>query len=351
MKTASVCIEVHASHTYAVKIGAGLLDTLGAECAAAVRGHRVVIVTDSNLAPLYLDRAARSLKEAGFTVSDFIFPAGESSKTTKTFAAVLDCFAAAGLTRADAAVALGGGVTGDLCGFSAACYLRGIDFIQVPTSLLAMTDSSVGGKTGVDLPAGKNLCGAFHQPALVLCDTDLLSTLPAQFFADGMAEVIKYGVIRDASLFALLEQGDIGAHLQEVIARCVTIKRDIVEADEFDRGTRQLLNFGHTAAHGVEQVSGFSVSHGHAVAIGMVLAANAAGQKEIAKRIAACCAKYALETRCPYDAKALLPACTHDKKIQSETITVVEPEKLGYCVTRALPLGELEDWLTRGTAQ
>ena len=344
-------VHINASKHYEVKIGRGLLDTVGQEAAALLHGRRAVVVSDTNVAPRYLQRVLDSLHTAGFSVQSIVFQAGEASKNTDTFVSLVNAFAAAGLTRSDAAFALGGGVVGDATGFAAACYLRGIDYIQIPTSLLAMTDSSVGGKTAVDLPSGKNLCGAFHQPSLVLCDLDTLSTLPADFFADGMAEVIKYGAIRDAALFETLCTKDIQSVLEDVVARCVQLKRDVVQADEFDRGVRQLLNFGHTMGHAVEQASNFNISHGRAVAIGMVLASKAAGQAEIAQEIRVCCERYGLNTECPYDTQTLLPGCLHDKKTSGTVIQVVEPQEMGHCVTRAIPTEQLADWIMRGVGK
>lgn len=245
-------IEVTASRNYTVHIGSGILPELGPLLRAQVPGERVCIVTDDTVQALYGAQAEASLTQAGFAVCTFAFPHGEQSKCAATYLKLLNFLAEQHLTRTDAIVALGGGVPGDLAGFAAATYLRGIAFAQVPTTLLAAVDSSVGGKTAIDLDAGKNLAGAFWQPCLVLCDYDTLQTLPEEIFADGCAEVIKYGVLGDEALFAHLEQYGLAFDRERVITRCVEMKRDVVAADEFDNGQRQLLNLGHTLGHAVE---------------------------------------------------------------------------------------------------
>ena len=234
-------IEIRASRPYTVTVGSGLLPALGETCAALVKGRRAMVVSETTVFPLHGPAAVASLEKAGFDVVTHVFPAGEASKCGTEFLNLVNDLAASHLTRSDLVVALGGGVTGDLTGFAAACYLRGIAYVQVPTTLLAMVDSSVGGKTAIDLPAGKNLCGAFYQPAAVLCDLDTLDTLLEADFADGCAEVIKYGMIGDAGLLDTLERADLRADPEEVVARCIAHKRDLVEQDEFDTGARQLL--------------------------------------------------------------------------------------------------------------
>ena len=259
-------LTVHASSTYDIHIGEGILPAALERVAG--RG-RFCVVTDSNVEPLY-GETVRGLLAAHGRVSGFTFPAGETSKTLGTFSLLLEHLAGAGLTRSDTVVALGGGVTGDLAGFAAGCYLRGVRVIQIPTTLLAMIDSSVGGKTGVDLTAGKNLAGVFWQPAAVVADTALLSTLEPSVLADGMAEAVKYGMIADDALFASIERGE--PVTADMIFACVDCKRRLVEADERDTGARQLLNFGHSFGHAIEKASGYAVGHGAAVAAGMVVA-------------------------------------------------------------------------------
>ena len=269
-------VHIPASRQYDVRIERGLLQRAGAQLRGVTKASAILIVSDDAVWPLFGETVQRSLEAEGFRVCTFIFPHGESSKSAATYLQLLDALAAQQLTRTDALVALGGGVVGDLTGFAASTYLRGLGFIQIPTTLLAMVDSSVGGKTAIDLPAGKNLAGTFYQPWLVLCDPDCLQTLPENIFRDGCAEVIKYAVLGSAPFFDDLSSVPARDQLEHIIETCVRMKRDIVSQDEFDRGTRQLLNLGHTFGHGIEACSGFAVSHGSAVAIGMAMMVRAA---------------------------------------------------------------------------
>ena len=264
-------INVNASRSYDVIIGSGIIDTLGDRVKALTNASKVCIVSDSNVFPLYGKTVSDSFAHAGLYSVHFVFPAGETSKNGSTYLSLLNFLAESKISRSDCIVALGGGVVGDLAGFASATYLRGIPFVQIPTSLLAMVDSSVGGKTAIDLPAGKNLCGAFYQPLLVLCDTDALNTLPEDVFRDGCAEVIKYGVLFDADLFAHLMDRGPGFDREAVISRCVELKRDVVAQDEFDTGVRMKLNLGHTIGHGIEAGTDYTVTHGKAVAAGMAI--------------------------------------------------------------------------------
>lgn len=270
-----------AGRSYVIRIGSGLLSVLGKECRRLGLGRRCAVITDSNVGPRYAASAVQHLAEAGFEPVAVTVPAGEKSKSLRTVKACYDALAGHRLERRSFVVALGGGVVGDLAGFVAATYLRGIAFVQVPTTLLAQVDSSVGGKVGVNLEAGKNLVGAFHQPRLVLADLDTLDTLPDRELRAGLAEVIKYGIIRDASLFARLER-DLGRLLErdrrilgQVVARCCEIKAEVVGEDETEGGVRAILNFGHTLGHGLEAISGYGrYLHGEAIAIGQVAAAR-----------------------------------------------------------------------------
>lgn len=267
--------------SYEIHIGAGLLSRLGAHCKKLGLGRNCLVVSDSNVNRLYGSAVVRSLKKADFVVVCEVVPAGEKSKSEKRIFDLYSKALAAGLDRKSFIVALGGGVVGDLAGFLAATLFRGIRLVQVPTTLLAMVDSSVGGKTGINLPEGKNLVGAFYQPALVLADTATLKTLPRREYLSGLAEVIKYGVISDPSLFSALErrwkdliEGQ-SAFLESVITRCCEIKADVVRLDEREKGLRAILNFGHTMGHAIEQATGYGkYLHGEAIAIGMVLAAQ-----------------------------------------------------------------------------
>ena len=261
-------VTVSASRPYAVHIGGGLLDRAGELLAGATKSRRCAVVTDSAVGPLYGDRVLAALERAGFAPLLFTFPAGERSKNLSTYGQILDFFAKNRLTRSDLAVALGGGVTGDMAGFAAATYQRGVDYVQIPTTFLAASDSSVGGKTAVDLAEGKNLVGAFWQPRLVICDTDTFRTLPGEVFDDGAAETVKHGLIADRDFLRLLMTGDLRERIDDVVRRNVEIKAAVVAEDEFEGGRRKILNFGHTLGHAIEQLSGFAITHGHAVARG-----------------------------------------------------------------------------------
>lgn len=339
-------IKVNASKEYEVIIGSGILPSLGEKCASLLGKHRAIIVTDSNVAPLWLAETKSSLESAGIETIDFIFPAGEESKSKETLFALLEFMAENKLTRSDFAVALGGGVTGDMTGLAASLYLRGIPFVQVPTTLLAAVDSSVGGKTAVNLTAGKNLMGAFYQPELVLCDTCTLGTLPESIFADGMAEVIKYGVIFDKDLFDKVQSGDVKSDIESIIARCVELKRDVVAKDEFDKGDRQLLNFGHTMAHSIEKCSNFEISHGSAVAIGMVIAAKASAalgwsNEDCTQAIIEANKNNGLPVECGFAPNDLADVALSDKKRTGGTINFVVPEVMGNCILKKIPVETL----------
>ncbi len=339
-------VEVKASGSYCVKIGHGLLDTLGTELAALAKGN-VLVVTDTNVAPHYLERTENTLKNAGFSVISEIIPEGEPSKNLVNYEKLLRRMAAAHLTRADTVVALGGGVTGDLAGFAAASYLRGIRLVQVPTTLLAMVDSSVGGKTAVDLPEGKNLVGAFHQPALVLCDLDTLDTLPQAVFREGCAEVIKTAILFDRPLFEDLKRDGLNFNRESVIARCVEHKRDIVAEDEFETGSRKLLNLGHTLGHAVEKCSGYAVAHGAAVAIGTAAMARAFCRED-GEEIHAVLQKFGLPLTTEFTPEELAEAALADKKRQGDTVTLVVPTAVGKCELCRLPVSELQSVFEAG---
>lgn len=342
-------VRVDASRSYDILIGKGLLSDIGALSSSVVSPGRTVLVTDDTVNALYGDAAEASLTAAGFSVSRFVFPHGEESKTTETYVRLLNFCAEAGITRSDCLFALGGGVVGDMTGFAAATFLRGVRFIQIPTTLLAMVDSSVGGKTGVDLPAGKNLVGAFWQPSLVICDYKLLDTLTPEIFADGCAEVIKYAVINDRALFDRLKN-PIRPQLVAVIANCVRNKRDVVNADERDTGCRQLLNLGHTLGHAVEASSHFTISHGSAVAIGMNLVASAATGRGLLSEselheLRAMLASYGLPLVCSYTAAQLASVAVSDKKRAGGTITLVIPYGIGDTRLVKTPISELESFI------
>ena len=340
-------VTVNASKTYEIKIGPGLLSTLGVEAAALGKAKKVAIVSETNVYPLYGARAEISLKNAGFEVVSFVFPAGEESKSAATYLELLNFLAEKKLTRTDLIVALGGGVVGDLAGFAAATYLRGIRFIQVPTTLLAAVDSSVGGKTAIDLPAGKNLAGAFWQPSLVLCDTDTLISLPHDIFIDGCAEVIKYGILYDEPFFSYLERTGPDFDREAVIARCVEMKRDVVMEDEFDTGARMKLNLGHTIGHGVEASSNFTLSHGKSVAIGMAIVSRASKCPDN-DRIIGILKMSGLPTATDTDADTLFRYALSDKKRSGGTVNLIIPRKIGDCAIVPTPVEEILPFIEEG---
>lgn len=339
--------------TYPILTGSGLLDTCGQTLAELIKPCRVMILSDSNVAPLYLERTAQSLTTAGFSVHTHVVSAGEESKSIAVLGAVLESFAEAGMTRTDLAVALGGGVIGDLTGFAAGCYLRGIRFAQLPTTLLSAVDASVGGKTAVNLMHGKNLAGMFHQPIAVICDTDTLSTLTPYEISDGAAEAIKSGILGDPDLFAVYESGNPQESYEEIISRAVAYKAKIVMEDPEEHGVRKLLNLGHTAAHAIERLSNFAVSHGHAVAIGMAIVTRASVKRGLldaasGERILTAITRSGLPVHCPYSAVEMAKIAAIDKKAAASDITVILPEKIGQCRMEKIPIAALESLFADG---
>lgn len=347
------CITVAASTEYQVCIGSGLLSSIGEMALEVIGVGNVAIISDSNVWPLYGETVANSLKNAGFNVCHYVFTAGEESKNGNTYLEILNFLAENTLTRSDLLIALGGGVVGDLTGFIAATYLRGVSYIQVPTTLLAMVDSSVGGKTAIDLPAGKNLVGAFYQPGMVICDLDTLSSLPNAIFRDGCAEVIKYGILYDTQLAAHLKEHGLSFDREYVISRCITLKRDVVAADEFDRGERQKLNLGHTLGHGVEKESNFAISHGQAVAIGTALitkAAYAKGycSKETLNDVLSVLETFSLPTTTSISAKTLYNSALSDKKRSGGTVNLIIPRAIGHCEIYPTPVSQMLSFIELG---
>lgn len=338
-------IHINTSRKYDVLIDKGILSSAGKLIREKTQAIKAALITDENVASLYGAALSASLEENGFEVFRFIFKPGEESKSADTLFEILEFMADSELTRSDLLIALGGGVTGDIGGFAASCYLRGIDYVQIPTTLLAAVDSSVGGKTAVNLKAGKNLAGSFYQPILVICDTELFKTLPKEVFSDGIAEVIKYGVIADKELFALLDEGNIEKHITSVAQRCVYIKAQIVSGDEYDVGQRQLLNFGHTIGHAVEKCSNFAVSHGSAVSIGMVMET---GGREIAKQIERVCGRYGLPVQTEFSAQALAAVILNDKKRSGDTLSVIVPKEIGKCEIQSIGIDQIEKYVLGG---
>lgn len=347
MKTVFVAAE----NPYEVRIEPGLVRRVGEEL-LTVSGKpcSVMVIADDTVASLYGKAVEKSLAQSGFTPYSFVFPHGEEHKTLTVWQDMLFALAESRLTRTDLVLALGGGVTGDMAGFAAAAYLRGIRFVQLPTTLLAMVDSSVGGKTGLNLPMGKNLAGAFHQPSLVLCDPETLGTLPKDTLLDGVAEAVKMGVLGDETMFSWFEDGTYQAQTEEIIQRCVRQKAGIVAEDELDKGSRQMLNLGHTLGHAIEALSQYEVSHGRAVAAGMVYAARLAQGLGLCdelcpQRIAAALERCGLPTSAPYPATALLERVLLDKKRAGDILTLVLPKTVGECVLYPVPVRDLEGLL------
>ena len=352
----SFTVDIHASRAYTVRIESGLLDRVGALLREKTAAETVCIVSGQQVWPLYGQRLEQSLHAAGFRTLCFIHPSGEQHKNLKTYGELLEFLAGEGLSRSDLLLSLGGGVTGDLTGFAAATWQRGVDFVQIPTSLLAMVDSSVGGKTAVNLPEGKNLAGAFWQPLMVLCDPALLESLPIEELRCGSAEELKCAVLRDEGLFDALSKNPALASSEDVIRRCVQIKRDLVEEDEFDRGSRRLLNLGHSFGHAVEVCSGYEILHGQAVAIGMAMIARAAAEKgicapETAEKIRAGIRALSLPTETEIPGETLLKTLLRDKKRSGDTMNLIVPEAIGSCRVEKVPVEELGDWLRLGGAR
>ena len=344
-------VHIEASTSYDVLIGPGLIDRSGELSAKVVRPCRCLIVADDNVDRLFGDRVQVSFKRAGFSPKRVVFSASESSKNLATLTSILTSLGEDRFSRSDLVVALGGGVTGDVAGFAAAVFARGMRFVQIPTTLLAAVDSSVGGKTAIDMPFGKNMVGAFHQPSLVITDTGVIRDLPPDIMACGTAEAIKTGVLFDAPLFELLADGKWQGRVDEVIERCVRWKRDVVARDEYDTGERALLNLGHTFGHAIEFYSRFTVSHGEGVAIGLVMAAGAAAcPEEMILKLARCNAANGLPTHCSFSAGELVRAALSDKKRASGSIALVLPEAIGRCRLERVPVRELPEWFDRALA-
>lgn len=346
-------VKVSASKEYNVNIGSGFLDTIGEKIKEIKSPCRVVLVSDDTVYSLYGERVKNSLRDSGYSVYEFVFPHGEDSKSMDNFCKIQEFCAENSITRTDLFVALGGGVTGDLAGFVASTYLRGVDFVQIPTTVLAMVDSSVGGKTAINLNAGKNLCGAFYQPIAVFADCETLNTLPNEIFNEGCAEIIKYGMILDKDFLEFLQNNDIRKNIEYVIKRCVEIKRDVVVNDEFEKGERKLLNFGHTIGHAIEKCSNLTISHGNAVAIGMVIATKGAyetglSEDDFSGILLPILEKNQLPTACEFSAEELYKASLSDKKRSLDTISLIVPDKLGLCKISNVSVDDLQNFICKG---
>lgn len=347
-------LDVPASTPYRVEIGRGAANALGERLGSLCpKCERVVLVSDDTVFPLHGAGVLARLRQAGYAAEAFVVPSGEASKTAENLLSLLNFLTEKGLARSDALVALGGGMVGDLTGFSAAVYMRGIAYFQLPTTLLAAVDSSVGGKTAVDLPAGKNLMGAFWQPRGVLCDLAFLDTLPETVFADGCAEVVKTAILFDPPLFEALSRSGPAFDRENIIAQCVSHKRDVVAADEFDRGQRALLNLGHTLGHAVEACSDYSLSHGQSVAIGTAVVCRAAARNGLCDpalpgAVTRALRSFGLPTETDTPLDALMPAMLSDKKRAGAKVAVVVPRGLGHCELMPMDGEALRDFMKSG---
>lgn len=328
-------LTVNVNENYDILIEKGLLPKTGELVKTVLSCKKITLISETNVYPLYGEIVKSSLEEQGYEVFTYVFKAGESSKNTANVIDMVEFMADKGLNREDGVVALGGGVCGDMAGFAAAIYLRGIRFVQIPTTLLSQVDSSVGGKTAVDLPQGKNLCGAFHQPSLVIIDPLVLDTLSPHFFSDGMGEVIKYGCIKSQTLFERLEKENAVDFIEDIIYECLDIKRMVVENDEKEHGERALLNFGHTCGHAIEKLWNFeTVSHGEAVGIGMVMIADAGEKNGITEkgtrdRIIKVLEKNNLKISDTHSVQEIVGAMSADKKRTGNGIKLVMVKKIG----------------------
>jgi 3-dehydroquinate synthase len=328
-------LTVNAGAGYDILIEKGIIANAGEYIKPLSNANKICLISDTNVYPIYGDMVKSSLENENYQVFTYIFEAGEASKQTSTVISMVEFMAENELTRGDLVVALGGGVCGDMAGFAAAIYLRGIDFVQIPTSLLAQVDSSVGGKTAVDLPQGKNLCGAFHQPILVLIDPNTIDTLDSHFFSDGLAEAIKMGCIKSKSLFEKIENQNARDIIDEIIYECDALKAGVVERDEKEHGERALLNFGHTGGHAIEKLHNFTtISHGEAVGIGMVLIskageANGITEKGTADRIAKVLTKYNLKVEDNNSLEDIITAMNADKKRTATSINFTLIHSIG----------------------
>ncbi len=346
-------INVKASNEYDVIIGENLLSNVGSYLKDKFNVEKSVIITDDIVDSLYSQVIEKSLIENDIKVCKYVIEHGEQSKNGDNFLKICEFLAENHITKSDMVIALGGGVVGDLAGFVSACFLRGVKFIQIPTTILAQVDSSVGGKTAIDIKQGKNLVGAFYQPKLVICDYSTLSTLKPEIFTDGCAEVIKYAVIGNKDLFYHLMQYGKEFDLEYVISQCIKMKRDIVQQDEFDTGERQRLNLGHTIGHSIELLSDFSISHGSAVACGLAIVAKASYSnglctKETYNDIVTILEKFDLPTSCEYSAKQLVGPALSDKKRAGKSLNLVIPYEIGKSELLKIDINELQDFIEAG---
>lgn len=337
-------ININTSPQYSIYTQNNLL----CGCGELIRNHSnaktFAIITDDIVDKLYSEKLIQTLNSNGCRTVKFVFPHGEEQKSEKTLFDIYEFLSANQITRTDCLIALGGGVTGDITGYAAATYLRGLDFIQIPTTLLSQIDSSVGGKTGINIASGKNLVGAFKQPICVVCDPSVLSTLNKRELSDGMAEVVKYGMIKSATLFEFIEKHsleDLLDIVSEIIPQCIEIKKQLVEADTFDRGERMLLNFGHTFGHSIEKISEFQITHGSGVAIGMCIVSEFDKSCSYIDRLKNCLKAYDLPTECEYPLSKLAKICLNDKKRDGDTLNLIICDEIGDSRIQATPIDNI----------
>lgn len=352
-------INIEVSSPYKVLIGRNILSNASHYLSSFIQQRKVLIVTDENIqANSYLDQLKTSIEPITHQIESLVIPSGESQKNFENIGKIIDLLASHQFSRDDLLIALGGGVIGDLVGFAASIYLRGIEYIQIPTTFLSAIDSSVGGKTAIDIPQGKNMVGAFHHPVVVLCDVDCFKTLPLHIFEDGCSELIKYAMIMNPELLKYLmdkEQavGPTDADIEEIVSQCVQMKKEIVLDDEFDLGLRQLLNFGHTLGHAIEQLSRYKISHGRAVAAGMLYFTQMAYsqgfiEKDLSKPLKSLLAKYHLLTeKAHYTSEEILSTIWNDKKRRGDIITLVLPESLGSCKLVEINIDQFKHWFMK----
>ena len=334
---------------YDILIGRDLLKDAGAYISRCIPSCHLYVITDSTVNSIYAQVVMTSLMEHGYRVSKVVFPSGEHSKNLSTYSNILEAMADEGINRSDGIVALGGGVVGDMAGFVASTYMRGISYVQIPTTYMAAVDASIGGKTSINLLSGKNLVGSFWQPSLVLCDYKTFDSLPRTKLADGIAEAVKCAVVAEDSLISPIMEHN----FEYVIERCISIKKSVVEVDERDTGLRQILNFGHTIGHGLEKLSAFSIPHGHAVAKGLVIEARAAYRLgltdvDISGELTDIFTKLDFDLSVGYSLEELYRFALMDKKISGDKITMVIPESIGKCRLQKISLSELRKFIELG---
>lgn len=343
-------IKVKTSKPYSVFVGENILNSVGKMCKEILESKKILVITDDNVEKLYYKSVEKSLEESGFKVEKYVIENGEKSKNLNNFCDILNYLAKMKFTRNDCVLALGGGVVGDLAGFCASSYMRGIEFVQIPTTVLSQIDSSVGGKTGVDLDAGKNLVGAFYQPKFVLCDIATTQTLTKEVFDDGLGEMAKYGILLGGKFFELVNENNLQKNLRELIILSIEYKRDIVEIDEFEKNQRKLLNLGHTVAHGIEKLSEFQITHGKAVGMGLYAIANASQKSGLIDENTLLSIKNMLKLlnqreHLPFDMKEIISTFAIDKKCEGGQITLILIEGIGQCVLKKVTLEKVEEIL------